>query len=371
MRSPSTAMATGTGTSRTTVASTSTATTSPTPMTRKRAAAAGHPTEVRRSGHDIRHTGPADVRHYTADTPAPHAVGMTKNAWEMRAVTKRYGPVTALGGVDLDVGEGQTVAVLGPNGAGKSTLLSIGLGLLAPGSGTARVLGRTPVEALRSGRVGALLQEAGLPDDVRVAELVTAVAGMYPEPLPAARAMRAAGVEEFAGRPVGRLSGGQRQRVRFALCLVGDPDLLVLDEPTAGLDVEGRRALWHEVRSRTAAGRTAVFATHYLAEAEEYADRVVLLAGGEVVADGPVAAVKAMVGGTEVRCTLDGADPAALEALPGVRQVGLEGRAVTLRTSDSDATLRALFTAYDGVSGVRLEDTDLERAFVTLTGGRG
>ncbi|MGP4098864.1 ABC transporter ATP-binding protein [Nonomuraea sp. KM90] len=296
---------------------------------------------------------------------------MTGNALELRAVTKTYGPVTALAGVDLEVGEGETVAVLGPNGAGKSTLLSVALGLLAPGSGTARVLGRPPVEALRAGRVGVLLQESGLLDDVRVGELVTAVAGMYPDPLPPERAMRAARVEELAGQRIGRLSGGQRQRVRFALCVVGDPDLLVLDEPTVGLDVEGRRALWQELRARTAQGRTAVFATHYLAEADDYADRVVLLAAGQVVADGSVATVKALVGGVEVRCALDGADPAELELLPGVRQVSVEGRAVSLRTSDSDATLRAVFAMYDDVRDVRLESTDLESAFVTLTGGRG
>ncbi|MFB4274013.1 ABC transporter ATP-binding protein [Nonomuraea sp. MTCD27] len=296
---------------------------------------------------------------------------MTGNALELRAVTKTYGPVTALAGVDLEVGEGETVAVLGPNGAGKSTLLSVALGLLAPGSGTARVLGRPPVEALRAGRVGVLLQESGLLDDVRVGELVTAVAGMYPDPLPPERVMRAARVEELAGQRIGRLSGGQRQRVRFALCVVGDPDLLVLDEPTVGLDVEGRRALWQELRARTAQGRTAVFATHYLAEADDYADRVVLLAAGQVVADGSVATVKALVGGVEVRCVLDAADPAELELLPGVRQVSVEGRAVSLRTSDSDATLRAVFAMYDDVRDVRLESTDLESAFVTLTGGRG
>ncbi|MFC5829935.1 ABC transporter ATP-binding protein [Nonomuraea insulae] len=293
------------------------------------------------------------------------------NALELRAVTKTYGPVKALGGVDLVVGEGETVAVLGPNGAGKSTLLSIALGLRAPASGTARVLGRAPLEALRAGRVGVLPQESGLLDDVRVGELVAAVAGMYPDPLTPELAMRAAGIEPIAARRVGQLSGGQRQRVRFALCVVGDPDLLVLDEPTVGLDVEGRRALWHEVRARTARGRTAVFATHYLTEADDYADRVVLLAGGEVVADGSVATVKSLVGGSEVRCVLGAADPAELEILPGVRQVSVEGRAVSLRTNDSDATLRALFARYDDVSDVRVESTDLESAFVSLTGGRG
>ncbi|MFI6177747.1 ABC transporter ATP-binding protein [Nonomuraea sp. NPDC051191] len=291
------------------------------------------------------------------------------DALEMEAVSKHYGRIAALGGVDLHVGEGETVAVLGPNGAGKSTLLSIALGLLAPGTGSARVLGRTPLEALRTGRVGVLPQESGLLEDVRVAELVRAVAGMYPRAMAPERAMRAAGVEEFAGQRVGRLSGGQRQRVRFALCVVGDPELLVLDEPTVGLDVESRRALWQEVRSRTAAGRTAVFATHYLTEADDHADRIVLLAQGKVVADGPVAAVKSLVGGLEVRCALDGADPALLGALPGVLHTVIEGHAVTLRTNDSDATLRALFATYEQVRHVRVESTDLESAFLSLTGG--
>ncbi|TYB51482.1 ABC transporter ATP-binding protein [Nonomuraea sp. PA05] len=295
---------------------------------------------------------------------------MTGSALELRAVTKNYGPVTALADVDLDVGEGETVALLGPNGAGKSTLLSIALGLRAPGSGTATVLGRRPLEALRAGRVGVLLQESGLLEDVRVGELVAAVAGMYPAPLPPERAMRAAGVEELAGQRVGRLSGGQRQRVRFALCVVGDPDLLVLDEPTVGLDVEGRRALWQELRARTGQGRTAVSATHYLAEADDYADRVVLLAGGRVVADGSVATVKSLVGGTEVRCTLYDADLSDLEILPGVLRVSVEGRSVSLRTKDSDATLRALFAMFDDVRDVRVESADLESAFVSLTGGR-
>ncbi|MFD1538796.1 ABC transporter ATP-binding protein [Nonomuraea guangzhouensis] len=293
------------------------------------------------------------------------------NALEMEAVSKNYGRIAALGGVDLDVGEGETVAVLGPNGAGKSTLLSIALGLLAPGAGSVRVLGRAPLEALRTGRVGVLPQESGLLEDVRVAELVRAVAGMYPRAMAPERAMRAAGVEEFAGQRVGRLSGGQRQRVRFALCVVGDPELLVLDEPTVGLDVESRRSLWQEVRSRTAAGRTAVFATHYLTEADDHADRIVLLAQGKVVADGPVAAVKSLVGGLEVRCALDGANPALLAALPGVLHTVIEGHAVTLRTNDSDATLRALFATYEQVRQVRVESTDLESAFLSLTeGGR-
>ncbi|MEO3875854.1 ABC transporter ATP-binding protein [Nonomuraea sp. B12E4] len=292
-------------------------------------------------------------------------------ALEVEAVSKRYGTTVALDGVDLNVTEGQTVAVLGPNGAGKTTMLSIALGLLQPGAGKARVFGRPPAEALRSGAVGALLQDAGLLEDVRVAELVTAVARMYPAAMPVERVLRAAGVAELAARRVGRLSGGQQQRVRFALALAGDPKLLVLDEPTVGLDVDSRRALWQEVRARTAEGRTVVFATHYLTEADDYADRVVLLAGGKIVADGPVDAVKSLVGGTEVRFVTDRTDVSGFEALPGVRQVHAEGRTVVLRTGDSDATLRTLFATFDDVRDVRTASPDLESAFVSLTGGPG
>ncbi|MER5620064.1 ABC transporter ATP-binding protein [Streptosporangium sp. NPDC002544] len=294
-----------------------------------------------------------------------------RTAVELKAVSKHYSDTVALDDVDLRVGEGETVAVLGPNGAGKTTLLSIALGLLGPSSGAARVFGRTPVEALHAGEVGVLLQDSGLLEDVRVEELVAAVAGMYPHPHPVKAAMRAVDVAELATRRIGRLSGGQQQRVRFALALVGDPKLLVLDEPTVGLDIESRRALWQEVRARTAEGRTVVFATHYLAEADDYADRVVLLAGGKIVADGPVSTIKSLVGGMEVRFVFDGADASGLETLPGVRQVRIEGRAVTLHTDDSDATLRALFATFDDFRNVRTMSTDLENAVVSLTGGAG
>ncbi|NUT41824.1 MAG: ABC transporter ATP-binding protein [Thermoactinospora sp.] len=294
---------------------------------------------------------------------------MTK-ALELQSVSKQYGQTRALDQVDLDIGEGEAVAVLGPNGAGKSTMLSIALGLRSADTGTTKVFGSSPVEALKAGRVGVLLQEAGLPEDVRVSELVETVAGMYAKPLPAVQTMRAAGVEQLAGKRIGQLSGGQRQRVRFALALAGDPKLLVLDEPTVGLDVDSRRSLWQHVRERVDAGCTVVFATHYLTEADDYADRVVLLSEGKIVADGPVEQIKALVGGLEVRFTWKDADPARLESLPGVRQAHIDGPAVTLRTSDSDATLRALFLDLHEIKDVRMTVPDLESAFVSLTGGK-
>ncbi|GAB1819128.1 ABC transporter ATP-binding protein [Herbidospora sp. RD11066] len=275
---------------------------------------------------------------------------------ELTDLTKKYGEITALDGVSLHVRKGEKVALLGPNGAGKTTLLSIALGLLSPGSGTARLLGRPPQEALAAGRIGVLLQDAGLPEDVKVSDLVAAVAGMYPR-----HALLDLG--DLSERRVMALSGGERQLVRFALALAGDPELLILDEPTVGLDVDARRALWLEVRDRT-----VVFATHYLAEADDHADRVVLLSGGRVVADGPVEEIKALVGGTEVRVTLDTMDLRRLRALPGVHDVLVDGSAATLRTGDSDATLRALFATFDEVRNVRTAGIDLESVFVSLTG---
>ncbi|TKK86555.1 ABC transporter ATP-binding protein [Herbidospora galbida] len=278
---------------------------------------------------------------------------------ELTELKKNYGEITALDGVSLRVREGEKVALLGPNGAGKTTLLSIALGLLSPDSGTARLLGRPPREALAAGRVGVLLQDAGLPDDVRVGDLVGAVAGMYPTP----SILADPELEALAGRRVLGLSGGQRQLVRFALALAGDPRLLILDEPTVGLDVDARRALWRQVSDRT-----VVFATHYLAEADDHADRVVLLSGGRVVADGPVEEIKALVGGTEVRLTLDTMDEPGLRSLPGVHAIVIEGTTATLRTGDSDATLRALFAGFGDVRNVRTSGVDLESAFVSLTG---
>ncbi|GLX93730.1 ABC transporter ATP-binding protein [Herbidospora sp. NBRC 101105] len=278
---------------------------------------------------------------------------------ELTGLKKNYGEITALDGVSLRVGEGEKVALLGPNGAGKTTLLSIALGLLTPDAGAARLFGRPPREALAAGRVGVLLQDAGLPDDVRVGDLVAAVAGMYPTP----SILADPELEALAGRRVMGLSGGQRQLVRFALALAGDPALLILDEPTVGLDVDARRSLWRQVSDRT-----VVFATHYLAEADDHADRVVLLSGGRVVADGPVGEMKALVGGTEVRLTLDTMDERRLRSLPGVHDVLVEGATATLRTGDSDATLRALFAGFGDVRNVRTSEADLESVFVSLTG---
>jgi ABC-2 type transport system ATP-binding protein len=284
---------------------------------------------------------------------------------------RRYGGVRAVDGVDLAIAPGEVVALLGPNGAGKSTTIDILLGLSRADSGDVRLFGRTPRHAVVDGLVGAMLQSGGIPDDITVAEVVRLTGALFPKPLPVPEALLRAGVADVAGRRYGRLSGGQKQRVRFAAALVCDPDLLVLDEPTVAMDVQARREFWTAMRSYTRTGRTVLFATHYLAEAEEYADRVVLLRAGRVVADGSVAQVRALASGRVVAATAPGADLSALRRLPGVTQVHVDGPRVRLECSDSDAALRALVVGYPQACDIEVSARGLEDAFVALTASDG
>jgi ABC-2 type transport system ATP-binding protein len=286
-----------------------------------------------------------------------------------RGLRKAFGAVRAVDGVDLDIVAGETVALLGPNGAGKSTTIDILLGLARPDAGTVSVFGRDPQAAAQAGMVGAMLQSGGLLTEVTVAELVGLAASLYPRPMRVGEALERAGVAALARRRTNGLSGGERQRVRFALALVPDPDLLVLDEPTVAMDVTSRRAFWASMRDLTASGRTVLFATHYLEEADQFAGRVVLMAHGRVVADGPAAAVKAIVGGRSIRVTLPGAAgvQAALAALPGVSAVEITGDTVTLRSADSDAALRALLSHWPAARDIEVTSADLEDAFIALT----
>ncbi|HEY3506651.1 MAG TPA: ABC transporter ATP-binding protein [Actinocatenispora sp.] len=292
----------------------------------------------------------------------------TADAVVLRGVRKRYGDVTAVAGVDLTIGAGEIVALLGPNGAGKSTTVDIMLGLRAPDAGDVRLYGTSPRRALDAGRVGAVLQDGELLPNATVGELLRAIAALQPHPLPLTEVAAAAGVTDLLRRRSDRLSGGQAQRVRFALALIGDPSLLVLDEPTAGLDVAARRDFWAAVRGYTGAGRTVLFSTHYLEEADEVADRVILIDGGRVVADGPTTAIRAMGASRQVRCTLPDADRTALELLPGVTGVEVHGDAVVLRCGDSDATLRALLPAYPLAHDIEVSAAPLADAFLELTG---
>src|SRR4051794_20603375 len=200
----------------------------------------------------------------------------------LAGLRKSYGDVHAVAGVDLTIAPGEVVALLGPNGAGKSTTVDMLLGLTKPDAGTVTVFGASPHDAVAKGTIGAMLQGGALLDDATVGETVAMVASLHRSPMPVADALRRSGVEDLANRRCNKLSGGQKQRVRFAVALVSDPDLLVLDEPTAAMDVQGRREFWKAMRGFTNTGRTVLFATHYLEEAENYADRVVLMRAGQV-----------------------------------------------------------------------------------------
>jgi ABC-2 type transport system ATP-binding protein len=294
---------------------------------------------------------------------------VTSTPWgiELRGLGKSYGSVVAVHDVDLTIAPGETVALLGPNGAGKSTTIDMVLGLTRPDAGTVTVFGRPPADAVAAGSVGAMLQAGAVVRDLSVRELLTMVASLYPAPLPVDEALTLAGITDVADRRTQKLSGGQTQRVRFAVALVSNPDLLVLDEPTVALDVEARHAFWMAIRAFAARGKTIVFATHYLEEADSYADRIVLMAGGRVVADGPTTEIRAMVGSRTIRATLPGVDEAELAGLPGVASADRRGDAVVLVCPDSDAALRALLAAHPAARDVEVVGAGIEQAFLTLT----
>jgi ABC-2 type transport system ATP-binding protein len=290
---------------------------------------------------------------------------------ELRGLVKSFqgpdGPVRAVREVDLSIERTETVALLGPNGAGKSTTLDMLLGLTKPDAGAVSVFGSSPEDAIAAGQIGAMLQTGGLIPDLSVRELVSMFASLYPLPLDVGDVLERTGIRAIAGKRTQTLSGGQTQAVRLALGLVSDPELLVLDEPTVGLDVEARRAFWATMRGYASRGKTVVFATHYLEEADAYADRVVLMAHGKVVADGPTTEIKAMVGVHSIRATLPGVEAGALAALPGVTRAERHGDTVILTCSDSDAAIRALLGSYGDARNIEIAGAGLEQAFVALT----
>ena len=287
---------------------------------------------------------------------------------QLEGVTKRYGDVLALDEVTLRVRPGEVLALLGPNGAGKTTAVSTLLGLLRPDSGAASLFGTSPDDVAAKVRVGAMLQISGVPPTLTVREHVASFAAYYPSPLPVDRALELAGLSDVANRQYGKLSGGQKQRVHFALAMVGDPDLLFLDEPTTGLDVESRRDFWRQVRQFIGDGRTVILTTHYLEEADALADRIVLLDQGRTIAEGTPAEIKARTAGKVVsavtRLPLE-----RLALLPGVTRVERVGVAVNLHTSHAEATVRALLAADDGLHGLEVKGATLEEAFLSITGG--
>jgi len=286
---------------------------------------------------------------------------------ELKELAKSYGAVRAVRGIDVSVDPGETVALLGPNGAGKSTTIDMILGLLEPDGGTASVFGRTPTQAVDAGLVAAMLQTGGLIRDLKVRELVALAASLYPKPLDVGEILDLTGIQSISEQMTHKLSGGQTQRVRFAIALVADPELLVLDEPTVAMDVEGRREFWATMREFASRGKTILFATHYLEEADAYADRVVLMAAGRVVADGAPTEIKALVGTRTIRATLPGAALEALERLPGVSNAERHGESVVLVCSDSDAAIRALLDGFSHARDIEIRGAGLEEAFLQLT----
>ncbi len=292
---------------------------------------------------------------------------------QVRGIRKQYGQVTALDGVDLSISRGEIVAILGPNGAGKTTLLEILLGLREADAGVATLFGDRPGTPAGAARIGAMLQDTDVPELLTVREIVDLTARYYPLALPVAEALERADLSAKAAERATKLSGGQRQRLSFAMAIVGDPDLLFLDEPTAALDVTARRAFWEQVRGFAALGKTVLFSSHHLDEVASVADRVVVIQAGRIVADGGPRDIAARFGAKEIRMVTD-ADPELLRKLPGVTGVQTQEtrenrRAVSVTCTAPERALAALFAGESHVEGLTVTDADLEAAFVRLTAG--
>ncbi|WP_067441841.1 ABC transporter ATP-binding protein [Nocardioides jensenii] len=287
----------------------------------------------------------------------------------LRDVTRRFGDVEAVRGIDLTLRPGEIVAFLGPNGAGKTTTIDMILGLSRPTSGTVEVFGLEPRQAIARGLVSAVMQTGGLLKDLTVRETVAYTASLFADTHPVDDVLARAGITAIADRKVAKCSGGEQQRLRFAMALLSDPALLLLDEPTTGMDVEGRRAFWESIREDSVTGRTVLFATHYLEEADQYADRIVLVSKGRVVADGSAAEVRALASGRMLRATLTGAREAYddLVRVAGVESVEVRGDQVRVHTSDSDAVARHLLLNTDA-RDLEIVAQGLEDAFLELTG---
>ncbi|MEO7102173.1 MAG: ABC transporter ATP-binding protein [Gemmatimonadaceae bacterium] len=290
-------------------------------------------------------------------------------AARLTSVSKRYDDKIALRDVSLDIQPGGVVALLGPNGAGKTTTVKLLLGLAAPTSGTVELFGHDPRSAGSRKRIGAMLQVGKVPETLRVREHIDLFRSYYPAPMAAADVYAAAGLAGLEDRKFGDLSGGQRQRVLFALAICGDPDMLFLDEPTLGLDVEARRSFWSQIRGFVARGRTVLLTTHYLEEADALADRIVVIDHGSVIADGSPAQIKQRVSGRRIRCTtrLSEAD---LRAIPGVTEVRYDNGNAELVVTTAESVTRELLWNDETLSDLEVSGIQLEEAFLALTNSR-
>ncbi len=284
----------------------------------------------------------------------------------LESVNKSYGDVQALKAVNFQVRAGEVVALLGPNGAGKTTAVKLLLGLLQPNSGKARVFGGDPTNPENRMRTGAMLQVGRVPETLKVREHIDLFSSYYLNPMPTSQVLAASGLQQLAERKFGELSGGQRQRVLFALALCGDPDLLFLDEPTAGLDVEARRMLWEEIRQLVRRGKTVLLTTHYLQEADALADRVAVINKGEIIAEGTPAEIKAQTSGKRIRC-ITTLSLQNLRQIPGVTEVKEDREAVELHTGEAERVLRELLSQDANLAGLEVTAAGLEEAFLALT----
>jgi ABC-2 type transport system ATP-binding protein len=293
----------------------------------------------------------------------PHSAGTVAR---LHGVSKNYGEVQALRNVDFSVRAGELVALLGPNGAGKTTAVKLFLGLASPATGTVSVFGGNPVHSEVRTRIGAMLQVATVPETLRVREHIELFSSYYPKPLPLAETLALAGLEDVKNRLFGELSGGQRQRTLFALALCGDPDLLFLDEPTVGLDVEARRSLWQEIRKLVVRGKTVLLTTHYLEEADALADRVAVINRGEIIAEGTPSEIKAKTGGRKIRC-ISRLNVDTVRHLPGVVEVESDREALEIRVTAAESVLREMLALDPELSGLEVASAGLEEAFLALT----
>jgi ABC-2 type transport system ATP-binding protein len=284
----------------------------------------------------------------------------------IEGATKNYGPVQALVDFNFEVRAGELVALLGPNGAGKTTAIKLLLGLAIPTRGKVSVFGGDPSSTATHTRVGAMLQVGRVPETLKVWEHIDLFSSYYPNPLPLAETLSIAGLEDLRNRKFGVLSGGQKQRVLFALAICGNPDLLFLDEPTVGLDVEARHLLWDEIRKLVARGKTVVLTTHYLEEADALADRVGVINKGTIIAEGPPAEIKSRTAGKKIRCITQ-LSPAVIREMSGVSGVQQDRGAVVIHTSSAEEVLRGLLKLDLQVSGIEVSSAGLEEAFLALT----
>ena len=292
---------------------------------------------------------------------------MSGPAVELTGASKRYGDVLAVDNVTLAINAGELVAMLGPNGAGKTTSIHLMLGLRNPTAGKARLFGLNPKDLKARSRIGVMLQESGVPGMLRVEELVRLFCSYYPRPLPVVQAIAMAGLEEKATTLVKDLSGGQHQRLYLALALCGDPEVLFLDEPTVGMDVEGRRRFLQEIGDLGARGRTIVLTTHYLEEADQLAQRVIVIDRGHVIADSSPAQIKARVAGKRITfTTTQQTDENMLAGLP-LNSQQVDDHRVRLLTNEPEAVLRELFRRGVEMRDLEVSGADLEEAFVAMT----